>query len=414
MATRRKQKKSSAAWRILALSVLTIALAVGGYYYFSQDDSQKLPIPTQPKQEQKTEQNSSSKAKADYKKQTLQVQSVVEKSLKTQGLKIQVQKNSEQDIERDNNKGTINWWQRQIVIVPDKDINIKTIQDKLNADLKGQKAKILRTEQDTYNDKPAQRIDVAYTDELGGDQLNLVVDKIYLINPQDQQTTKTKRLGSGKLAIVIDDCGYDTDTVRKMTALKQNLTFAVIPYREYSTQALNIIKNSGKQAILHLPMQPLDKAQQSEQITIETDLTDQQIKDITQKAINQLPGIVGVNNHQGSKATADERVMRAALSTIKANDLFFLDSNTQPNTVAHKIARQMGIDTGLNKAFLDGQASVPYIKSRMRQAGQAAIKQGSYIAICHARPATATALEQMVGELEDMGVQFVFVSNLLN
>ena len=73
----------------------------------------------------------------------------------------------------------------------------------------------------------------------------------------------------------------------------------------------------------------------------------------------------------------------------------------------------MGVKTGLNNAFLDGQADVDYIKGRMRQAGEAAIKNGTYIAICHARPKTVIALAEMVKEFDDMGVELVFVSTLL-
>jgi polysaccharide deacetylase 2 family uncharacterized protein YibQ len=199
-----------------------------------------------------------------------------------------------------------------------------------------------------------------------------------------------------------------------MTALQQKISFAVIPYRNFSAEALAIIRKNGKEALLHLPMEPLDRSQQSEKITISVNMADDEIKQITRKAIEQLPGIAGVNNHQGSRATADERVMRAVLSVIKEKRLFFIDSFTQPKTIAYKVAGQMGVRTAINRAFMDGEADVGYIKSRLRQAGERALKEGSYIAICHARPKTAAALSEMVSELEAMGVEFVFVSSLVS
>jgi polysaccharide deacetylase 2 family uncharacterized protein YibQ len=280
----------------------------------------------------------------------------------------------------------------------DASTSIEEIADDLKKRLKS--GAVSRGEDDSWSGQSALRLDVALT------AAGIVVDKIYFL------PTETAEKASGKLAVIVDDCGYDSGIVRKMTALKQNISFAVIPYRDVSAEALAIIKNSGKEALLHLPMEPLDRSQQSEKITIAVDMSDDEIKQITRKAIEQLPGVAGVNNHQGSRATADERVMKAVLSVVKERRLFFIDSFTQPKTIAYRLAGQMGVRTAVNRAFMDGEADVAYIKGRLRQAASSALKEGSYIAICHARPQTAAALSEMVGEMEKMGVEFVFVSAL--
>ncbi|MEG2075095.1 MAG: divergent polysaccharide deacetylase family protein [Victivallaceae bacterium] len=216
-----------------------------------------------------------------------------------------------------------------------------------------------------------------------------------------------------KLAIVIDDCGYDTQNLPQITALKQKITFAVIPHCASSSDALNMIKAAQKEGILHLPMQPLDQSKQSEKITITTDLTAQQITDITNQALSALPAVIGISNHQGSAATADLRVMENVLAVAKQNNLFFFDSNTQPKTIAYKTAKEMGIKTALNQAFLDDQADVAYIQEELMKAARQALQNGTYIVIGHDRPHTAIALSQTIDDIEKMGVEMVFVSELL-
>lgn len=391
-------------WPIILALILISAVAVGSYYYYTDD---KTSAPAQAVEEQvKTKPSEDKSNDANFKDSSLVLQAQVDKVLRSH--KVENELKDEKNIKRDNG-GNINWWQRQQLVYLDRATTVDKFKQQLNNVIKDKKGTVLKHEKDTYSGKQVERIDIAYVDTLGGEGLTLVVDRLYAIPSAPVKVAK-----KGKLALIVDDCGYDTDTVSKMTSLNQDITFAIIPYRQFSVEALQIIKHSGKEAMLHLPMEPLDASQQSEKTTVTVNMSDKDIKDFTKRSIEQLPGIVGVNNHQGSRATADERVMKAVLSVVKSKNLFFVDSNTQPKTIAHKMASQMGVRTALNQAFLDGQADVDYIKGRLRQAGQSAIKNGSFIAICHARPKTVIALREMVDELEAMGVEFVFVSRLLH
>ena len=404
MARTRKRKKLRI-WPAMIGILLITAAIIGSYSYFSDKSIADRPAvvtqqdvkPVKPKNEKD----------ADFKDVSLVLQGEIDKLLKEQ--KIENVLKEERNIAREGG-GNIEWWQRQQLVYLDKNMSLEKFKNQLTNALKDKKGILYKQEKASYSGKNTERIDIAYVSSLGGETLTLIVDHLYVIAP----STPAKKLGSGKLAIIVDDCGYDTDTVGKMAGLNQDISFAIIPFRQYSLEALHTIRHSGKEALLHLPMEPLDASQQSEKTTVTVNMSDKDIRDFTKRAIEQLPGISGVNNHQGSRATADERVMKEVLSVIKSKKLFFVDSNTQPKTIAYKTARQMGIKTAINMAFLDGQADVAYIKARLRQAGETAIKNGSYIAICHARPKTVIALTEMVGELEAMGVEFVFVSALLH
>ncbi|MFA6076035.1 MAG: divergent polysaccharide deacetylase family protein [Negativicutes bacterium] len=212
----------------------------------------------------------------------------------------------------------------------------------------------------------------------------------------------------GRLAIIIDDCGYSISSLDVLAKIDGPLTFSVIPYLPSSKAAIAKANASGKQIMLHLPMQSASGAS-AEKITILTSMSDSEIEQITRNAINAVPGAVGVNNHQGSKATADSRVMRAVMSVVANNGLFFVDSMTNPASVACDVAREYSVATAENEIFLDNSDSVSYIKERINKAVDMA-RNKTIIAIGHSRPNTAKALSEMIDEIKQSGIKLIFAS----
>lgn len=217
---------------------------------------------------------------------------------------------------------------------------------------------------------------------------------------------------SGKLAIVIDDCGYALDPVRTLVSLPVPMSFAVIPFKPNSSAALSIIKNGGRTAMLHLPMEPVEGGS-SESCSVKVGMTAEQIQNFVQEAIDSLPGIAGVNNHQGSKATAHGPTILVALKTIQKNGLFFVDSRTNSATVAEKKAQQLGIPTGHNSLFLDNSSNIADIQKQIARAIKLADRYGSLIVICHARENTVEAWQRSVSAVKASGITLVPVRELL-
>ena len=54
--------------------------------------------------------------------------------------------------------------------------------------------------------------------------------------------------------------------------------------------------------------------------------------------IAAVPLATGVNNHEGSRATADDRVMRDVAAVLAQRHLFFIDSRTIASTVADTLS----------------------------------------------------------------------------
>lgn len=275
-----------------------------------------------------------------------------------------------------------------------------------------------------YKDWDAYKVEIGIAVKAGSGKKQFVTDTVYFfhnsnLHGEDKDVKKVQekpesRKYSGKLAVIVDDCGYDMSSVRTLLNTGLPLNFAVLPYKPYSSDVLEMIKSDGRVAMLHLPMEPVDRSAMSEgSSTICTDMSKDKILELTRKAINSLPGVSGVNNHQGSKATADSATMTTVLQELRNQDLFFVDSRTSSKSVARDKAVAMGVPTARNDIFLDNSSDMQAIRKQIYKAMDIAEKNGSAIAICHARPNTAKAWSMYAEEIKNTGIELVPITDLL-
>lgn len=266
------------------------------------------------------------------------------------------------------------------------------------------------------------RCQVGVPVKAGKGQRNFVSDTIHFYNnlnlgktpEQLAKAPQQTRHFYGKLAIVVDDCGTDIKSVRTLLNMDVPFSFSILPGKDFSSDILAAVREKGKVALLHLPMEPTNRNAMSEgSNTIMSDMSDHQTAEMTRKFVKGLYGIVGVNNHQGSKVTADRKQMKVILQVLKEEGMFFLDSKTNSETVARDVAREMGVKTCMNDKFLDNSTSPEAIRDEMYKVLEMAEVNGSAIAICHARPGTVAMWLKYLQEFKDTGITFVPVNELL-
>lgn len=216
-----------------------------------------------------------------------------------------------------------------------------------------------------------------------------------LLAPQGAAAVGFEKVGQGdgerskheetrRLAIVIDDFGNGMNGTEDMLQLPVKFTAAVMPFMPTTKQDAEEAHRLGHDVIVHMPMEPnkgLKKWLGPGAIT--TDLSDDEIRKRVEDAIDNVPHAIGMNNHMGSKVTADERVMRIVLGVCKERGLFFLDSRTTFKTVIPKLAEEMGIPLVSNNVFLDDIYTEQHIAGQVTELRKQLKSRGDCVTIGH-------------------------------
>ena len=216
---------------------------------------------------------------------------------------------------------------------------------------------------------------------------------------------------TGRLAIVIDDAGRDLDSQHIYEQMGIPLTLAVMPDQIHTRDAALSWRAHGLPVILHQPMESVSGIGMEPKVIL-TFMSDAAIRQMLRDSLSQLPEAIGINNHQGSKATIDARTMDIVMNELHHRGLFFFDSHTNSTTAADKAAKTYGVPYVRNDLFVDNSASVSDICAMIQEGADRAKKKGTYIIIGHCRPHTAEAFRQMVPKLKAQGIEFVYLSSL--
>lgn len=216
---------------------------------------------------------------------------------------------------------------------------------------------------------------------------------------------------TGRLAIVIDDAGRDLDSQHIYEQMGIPLTLAVMPDQIHTRDAALSWRAHGLPVILHQPMESVSGIGMEPKVIL-TSMSDADIRQMLRDSLSQLPEAIGINNHQGSKATIDARTMDIVMNELHHRGLFFFDSHTNSTTAADKAAKTYGVPYVRNDLFVDNSASVSDICAMIQEGADRAKKKGTYIIIGHCRPHTAEAFRQMVPKLKAQGLEFVYLSSL--
>lgn len=217
----------------------------------------------------------------------------------------------------------------------------------------------------------------------------------------------------GRVAIIFDDAGGSLEDLEEIIALGRPVTLAVLPGLRYTREVAERARAAGLEVFLHLPLEPEDPTKPMGPGGITVAMSDAEIAATVRADLASVPGAVGVNNHMGSKGTADPRVMRAVLAVVKERNLLFVDSVTSPHTVGASLASEVGIRTASRQVFLDNEDDPAAIQAQVRRTITLARAQGTAVVIGHAQRLTAQVLREMLGEFDGAGIVLVLASALV-
>ena len=214
-------------------------------------------------------------------------------------------------------------------------------------------------------------------------------------------------------SIIIDDVGNSFEHGRNVIELPVALTIAILPGTTYAKPLARLATDKRKEVMLHLPMQSIEHHDHAPG-RLDLHMTDQAFRHQLRQNLNSVPYVRGVNNHMGSLLTRHPGHMAWLMEAILDHGgLFFVDSFTTPDSVAHQVAREYRIPTARRDVFLDNEVSAEAISASFERLKLMARKQGSAVGIGHPYPETLQFLERVLPGLAAEGFELVPVASLL-
>jgi len=206
--------------------------------------------------------------------------------------------------------------------------------------------------------------------------------------PSRKVIKTTKR---AKLAIIIDD----VSTQRQVDAIKSigiPLTMSFFPPK---SSRPNSAKLAAKERfyMVHLPMEAFN-FHAEEPSTLRIDDSQEKIMQRVIEIKKLFPRVRYINNHTGSKFTADELAVNRLVYALNSQHIHLIDSRTTAETKVPKVMQNYGMKYVARDVFLDHSADEASILHEIKRAIKLAKLHGSAIAIGHPQKSTIKALKR--------------------
>ena len=250
----------------------------------------------------------------------------------------------------------------------------------------------------------SERPDVNFTavNSASENSINSIAQSHVSSGTDDLSKSPRKALPAGsraKLAIIIDDVDTD-EQAQKIAALPVRVTPSIFP-PEYQRKDTRSLARGFEHYAIHLPMEASSAKNNS--ATLRASDNYEKLRGVIAKLRADFPNAKFINNHTGSKFTADERAMQNLLRAMNEHGFLFIDSRTSPATKAKAAMNGLGMRYVHRDVFLDNQNSVAAVRKKLREAVALAKKQGYAIAIGHPKSSTLRALANsadILGEVD--------------
>lgn len=286
----------------------------------------------------------------------------------------------------------------------------KELESHLEKEFQNAKASVLKKEEQKTSKKNYYLWEVK-----GKGQQKLILLFSCLKEEQKKEKKPFREEGKNKVAIIIDDMGYSLRAIREICSIKIPLTIAVLPFSPLAKETAQIAFQNGLEVILHLPLESINSQGNNNwtEGIIHSEMRKEEVIKAVDKSLDQVPHVIGANNHMGSKITANEIFMRIILERLKENKLFFIDSRTTNHSVAYITAQALGIPSTYRDVFLDTETDEDFIRKKMIELFKLAQKKGQALGICHPTAETLKVLKENLHLLEEFNLEPVFASQIV-
>jgi polysaccharide deacetylase 2 family uncharacterized protein YibQ len=215
------------------------------------------------------------------------------------------------------------------------------------------------------------------------------------------------------IAVVIDDMGLDRTRSQRALALPGPLTLSFLTYANNLQSWAVRARDAGHEVLAHLPMEPLDADENPGPRALTVALSDAELTARIAAALDPWAGYVGVNNHMGSRFTADAGRMAVVMAELKARGLLWLDSKTAGNSAGPALAWAYGVPGVERDVFLDNVQGEDEVLQELARAEEIARQRGTAVAIGHPHDVTLAVLGEWLTSLPAKGLALAPVSEVV-
>ena len=205
------------------------------------------------------------------------------------------------------------------------------------------------------------------------------------------------------VAIVIDDVGLDRPRSKRAWELPGPLTMSFLPYAKDLREQARAARARGHELMLHLPMEPSGRNDPGPN-ALRVSMSESDVRQRVTMALDSFEGAAGLNNHMGSRFTAQRPGMETVLRVLKARGLMFLDSRTTAQSVGDGMAHELGVPGIVRHVFLDDDESLGAVRAKLADVERLARAQGFVVAIGHPHEATLQALAEWLPGVAGKGL----------
>ncbi len=223
----------------------------------------------------------------------------------------------------------------------------------------------------------------------------------------------TPEPGMPMIALIFDDLGIDQAHSRQAINLPAPLTLAFLTYGHHLQEMVTAARQRGHEILVHFPMAPLDLSVDPGPNALQRELGPQEILRRLDWGLSQFSGYIGINNHMGSRFTADSEGMRLVLSELKRRGLIFVDSVTTSGSKGFSTAAALEMPYAVRDVFLDNTIDPDAIRKQLSRVEETARRQGYAIAIGHPHPETLAVVSEWMKTARAQGFQLVPVSTII-
>lgn len=221
--------------------------------------------------------------------------------------------------------------------------------------------------------------------------------------------------GGKRVAILIDDIGYDPEALKRLLAIEAPLAFSVLPHTPHARSSAEAIHRAGREVLLHLPMEPHGFPERNPgRGALFSSMRAHEIRRTLLEDLRSVPHARGVNNHMGSKFMEVRDPLRVTFGVLRERGLYFVDSLTTESSVARELASETSLRFAQRDQFVDDAEDRSRAAVHLAKLLDTRDSWSERLLIAHPYPETVSALEDAIPRFPAAGIRIVRLSELVN